>query len=62
MKNKFRNEYFRKEILILKSKLNGKNWIIALDTFAVVIMRYGTGIVKWNKNELQEMDRNTRKL
>ena len=25
-------------------------------------MRYGAGILKWNKNELQEMDRMTRKL
>ena len=25
-------------------------------------MRYGAGILKWNKNELQEMDRKTRKF
>ena len=33
-----------------------------LNTWAVSILRYGTGIFKWNKNELQEMDRKTRKL
>ena len=25
-------------------------------------MRYGAGILQWNKNELQEMDRKTRKF
>ena len=33
---------------------------MALNTWAVSILRYGAGILKWNKNELQEMDRKTR--
>ena len=37
MKVKFRNEYFRRAKLILKSKLNGRNKIMALDTWAVSI-------------------------
>ena len=35
---------------------------MALNTWAVSILRYGAGILKWNKNELQEIDRKTRKL
>ena len=62
MKVKFRNEYFRRAKLILKSKLNGRNKIMALDTWAVSIMRCDAGILKWNKNELQEMDRKARKF
>ena len=62
MKDKFRNEYFRRAKLILKCKLNGRNKIMALNTWAVSILRYGAGILKWNKNELQEMDRKTRKF
>ena len=62
MKDKFRNQYFRRTNLILKIKLNGRNKIMALNTWAVSILRYGAGIPKWNKNELQEMDRNTRKF
>ena len=62
MKDKSRNEYFRRAKLILKSKLNGRNKIMALNTWAVSILRYGAGILKWNKNELQEMDRKTRKF
>ena len=45
----------------MKSKLNGRKNIMA-KTWAVSIMRYGAGILKRNKNELQEMDRKTRKF
>ena len=46
----------------MKSKLNGRNKIIAINnTWAVSLMRYGKGIVKWTKNELDEIDRTTRK-
>ena len=62
MKDKFRYEYFRRTKLILKSKLNGRNKIMALNTWEVSILRYGAGILKWNKNELEEMDRKTRKF
>ena len=62
MKDTFRIEYFRRAKLILKSKLNGLNKIMTLNTWAVSILRYGAGILKWNKNELQEMDRKTRKF
>ena len=61
MKDKFRNEYFRRAKLILKSKWKGRNKIMALNTQPVFILKYG-GIFKWNKNELQEMDRKTRKF
>ena len=62
MKDTFRNEYFRRAKLILKSKLNGRNKIMALNTWTVSIMKYGAGILKWNKNELQEIDRQNRKF
>ena len=62
MKDKFRNKYFRRAKLILKSKLNGRNTTITLNTCAVSVLRYGAGIRTWNKNELQEMGRKTRKF
>ena len=62
MKDKFKNEYFRRTKLILKSKLNGRNKIMAMNTWTVSILRYGAGILKWDKTELQEMDRKTRKF
>ena len=62
MKDKFRNGYFSSTKLILKSKLNGRKKTMALNTWAVSILRYGAGILRWNKNELQEMDRKTKKF
>ena len=35
---------------------------MALNTWAVSILRHGVEILKWNKNELQEMNRKTRKF
>ena len=35
---------------------------MALNTWVVFILSYGTGIPKWNKNEPQEADRKTRKI
>ena len=46
MKDMFRNGYFRRAKLILKSKLEGRNKVMAWDTWAVSIMSYGTGILK----------------
>ena len=47
---------------ILKSKLNGGNVPLAIDSRAVSIARYGAGIISWTKMELEEQDRRTRKL
>ena len=47
---------------MLKSSLNSGNIIQAINSRAVSVIRYGAGIVDWTKNELQEMDRKTRKL
>ena len=62
MKELFRKEYLRRVNLVMKSKLNGRNKIMAANTWAVSLMRYGAGLLKWNKNELQEIDRKTRKV
>jgi len=61
MKEKTIKEYKRRLRLILKSKLNGKNKITAINTWAVAIFRYGGGIIDWRENELKSIDRKTRK-
>ena len=60
MKEKFSKEYLRELRLILRSKLNRGNKIMALDTWAVPVIRYDTGILKWNTDELKSLDRKTR--
>ena len=62
MKDKLRNEYFRRTELIFKSKLNGRNKIMKLHILAVSIMRYGAEILNGSKNELREVDRKTTKF
>ena len=43
--------------MILTSKLNGKNKIQAINSCAVAILRYGSGVLEW-----RVVDRKTRKL
>ena len=58
----FQREYFRRLRLVMRSKLNGRNKIRALNTWAISLLRYGVGILNWNKNVLDGMDRKTRKI
>ena len=62
MKKKFGDEYLRRFRLVLKSKLNGKNKIKGTNTWAVSLMRYGAGILKWTSEELKALDRRTRNM
>ena len=61
MKIRLQNEYYRRLKRILESKLNGKNAIMAVNTWAVSILRYGASVINWTKAELESIDRKTRK-
>ena len=60
--NRFKKEYLRRLRLILWSKLNGKNKFQAINRRAVAVLQYGARIVKWSYEELQSLDRKSRKL
>ena len=62
MKSKFLKRYERRLRLVLKSKLNSRNRIMAMNTWAVALLRYEAGILKWSKAEVAAMDCKTRKL
>ena len=62
MKDIFRAEYLRRSKLVIKSQLNGKNKISATNTWAVSLVRYRAGIIKTNREELQEIGRKPRKI
>ena len=47
--------------MILKSKLNGRNKVTAINTWAVAIFRYVAGIIQWKASELKDLDRKLRK-
>ena len=62
MKTEFVREYKRRLRLILRSKLNGKNKIEAINSWAVAIMRYGVVVLEWRFDELKELHGKTQKL
>ena len=59
MKENIKVEYFRRVRKLLKSKLNSKKVITAMNARAVSIIMYSAGIVEWRKDELQSLDRKT---
>ena len=56
MKEKTIEEYKRRLRLVLKSKLNGKNKITAINAWAVAAFRYGAEILQWKESELKDVE------
>ena len=61
MKVKIRKEYKRRIKLVLKSELNARNKIAAINTLAVPVILYSYGVIDWKLDEIQDLDRMTRK-
>jgi len=61
-KGKLKKEYLRRLRLVLGTELSAKNKIHAIGSLAVPVLRYSFGIVNWHQEELQKLDRKTRKL
>ena len=61
MKVNIRKEYKRRIKLVLKSELNARNKIAAINTLAVPAMLYSYGIIDWKLDEIQNLARMTRK-
>ncbi|XP_039289959.1 uncharacterized protein LOC120352632 [Nilaparvata lugens] len=55
------SEYKRRLRRLWSSELSGKNKVEATNMLAVPVLTYSFGVVKWNWNELQDLDRETRK-
>ena len=62
MKEKIRNEYNRRVRSILRTELNGRNKIEAINSLAVPVVQYSFGIIHWKISELKKIDTETRKL
>jgi Reverse transcriptase (RNA-dependent DNA polymerase) len=62
MKKKTKQEYLKRVRQILKSELNAGNTVHAINVWAVSAFRYSAGILDWTKEQLEEIDRKTRKL
>ena len=60
MKVNIRKEYKRRIKLVLKSELNARNKIAAINTLAVPVILYSYGVIDWKLDEIQDLDRMTR--
>ena len=61
MKKQIKKAYKGRQRLILKCKLNGRNKVTAINTWAAAIFRNGAGIIQWKASELKDLDRKSRK-
>ena len=61
MKAKIQKEYKRRIRLVLKSEVNARNKIAAINTGTVNIVSYNCGVINWKLDEIQDLDRITRK-
>ena len=61
MKVKIRKEYKRRIKVVLKSELNARNKIAAINTLAVPVILYSYRVTDWKLDEIQDLDRMTMK-
>ena len=61
MKVKIRKKYKRRIKLVLKSELNARNKIATINTLADPVILYSYGVTDWKLDEIQDLDRVTRK-
>ena len=62
MKAKVKYAYLRRLRLLLKSKLNGRNIFLAINSWAVAVIQYSAAFIGWTKNETRELDRHTQRM
>jgi len=62
MKQKLDEEYFNHTKSILKTKLNGKNTIKTINTYATPVLTFSFGIVKWTPTDLENLQSKMRML
>ena len=61
MKVKIRKDYKRRIKLVLRSELNARNMIAAINTLAVPVILYSFGVIGRKLDDIQDLDRMTRK-
>ena len=62
LKEKLSKEYFRRVKKVLESKLNSRNLVKGINTWAATLMRYSAPFLDWTVDELKVIDRRTRKF
>ncbi|KAL0812006.1 hypothetical protein ABMA28_009402 [Loxostege sticticalis] len=60
IKKTLTQEYFRRVNLICKRQLYSKNLFKAINTFAIPVLTYTFGVVKWTKTDIHKLEIKTR--
>ncbi|KAG6439021.1 hypothetical protein O3G_MSEX000416 [Manduca sexta] len=60
IKHALTNEYKFRVNSICKTQLSGKHLIKAINTYAIPILTYSFGIIKWSKSDVEQIERTTR--
>ena len=56
------SEYCSRLRSVFSSHLNGHNKIIAINSYAIPVLRYSAGGINWTQTDLDDIDCKTRKL
>ena len=62
VKESTKKEYFGRVRAILRKEISGINTTSSIKTFAMPILRYGFGVIRWTQGELRAIDCKTRKI
>ncbi|XP_078050794.1 uncharacterized protein LOC144477179 [Augochlora pura] len=60
IKSHLKKQYTQRLQTLLKTKLNSKNLFKAINTYAIPILTYSFGIIKWSNTDLENMNITTR--
>ena len=62
LKKEFTHKYKKRVTKLMNTKLSGGNIITAINTWAVPVLTYSFGILKWSDTDLNGLDRVTRTI
>ncbi|KAF2889565.1 hypothetical protein ILUMI_16608, partial [Ignelater luminosus] len=62
VKDRSRREYIKRVNKVLKGELNSRNKMLAIGEITVPVLQYSFGVVNWIIKELENIDRQTKKM
>lgn len=62
IKDSLKKEYIKRIHTVCKQQLSSKNLFKAINTYAVPILTYSFGVIKWTKTELKQLEIKTRTI
>ena len=54
MRDKVKKEYYHRIRTILRTQLNSRNKMMAINSLAIPVIGYSFGVLKWSKTEIEK--------